>query len=278
MIILIRSFPLRRALGENNSELRLSSINTVDSNIWSRLLSNMRCQTCNSELESPGDYCLVCRSKNCKSVYVNINDSGCVVKFLTEDEILGEKHIGLNIDNRKFERRVERNFIGRIVDTIRRKRPESIYVKSNPDKLRMLRSKVERPNIIVFNPGEDEDEIDEIQSHMITNGLETVESNAKEKIGGKHTTVIGGRKGESALYSVATNPFVKKIIPGPIDGGGNSGGGFRSEVTRSGSDGNIRILLKQGGTVQTIRVVTTASDRDGGKKVKKDIQEIISEG
>lgn len=237
----------------------------------------MRCQTCNNELQSPGDYCLVCNSNNCRSVYVKIDNTKCIISFLTEDEKLGERRIKLRKESKKFEERVERNFVGRIVDTIRRKRPESVYVNSDPDKLRRLRSMIEVPNIIVFNPIESEDEIEEIQSHIVSGGLDTVESSPKDKIGGKHSTVIGGRDGQSTLHSVASSPFVKKVIPGPIDGGGNSGGGFRCEVTRSGSNGNIRLLLKEGGTVQTVRVVTTASDREEGKDVKEDINNIISE-
>lgn len=200
-----------------------------------------------------------------------------MISFLTENKKLGEKRIKLIKENKKFEERVERNFVGRIVDTIRRKRPDTVYVNSDPKKLRRLRSMIQVPRIIVFNPIESEDEIEEIQNHIAGDVLDTVESSPRDKIGGKHSTVIGGRNGQSTLHSVASSPFVKKVIPGPIDGGGNSGGGFRCEVTRSGSNGNIRLLLKEGGTVQTVRVVTTASDREEGRNVKEDINDIISE-
>lgn len=234
--------------------------------------------TCNEELERPGDYCLVCSSSNCKSVYVSVKDDEARIVFLEEESILGEKILPVRETTKKLEKTVERNYIGRIVDAIRRRRPSTIYLNMHPDMIRNLRSRIRIESIYLFEPDDDQNEVEEVQNHMKTRGLEKTGTKPSDKLGGKHTTVIGDRKGKSTLQMIASCPFVKKIIPGPIDGGGNSGGGFRAEVTRSGESGNLRVLFKNGGTVQTIRVVTTASDRQRGSRVKEEVELILEDG
>lgn len=205
---------------------------------------------------------------------------GCKARivFLEEESVLGERILTVRETTKKMEKTVERNYIGRIVDAIRRRRLSTIYLNMKPDRIRKLRSRISVENIYLFEPDDNQNEVEEVQNHMTTRGLEKTGTNPRDKLGGKHTTVIGDRKGKSTLQTIATCPFVKKIVPGPIDGGGNSGGGFRAEVTRSGKSGNLRVLFKYGGTVQTIRVVTTASDKQRGNRVKKKVELILEDG
>jgi len=77
---------------------------------------------------------------------------------------------------------------------------------------------------------------------------------------------------------VAGHPNVKKVIPGPIDAGGSgSRTGVRAKVTRADDNGNLRLLVRDGSSVQENRVVTTAMDRDTGERVRTDLNEALGE-
>jgi len=106
--------------------------------------------------------------------------------------------------------------------------------------------------------------------------LDIVETPPREKIGGSHSTLIGDRKGRKAVSTVAQHPHVKKIVPGPIDAGGTgSRTGLRAKATRAGTNGNIRLLLRDGSSVQENRIVTTAMDRETGERVREDLNEAL---
>ena len=108
--------------------------------------------------------------------------------------------------------------------------------------------------------------------------LEVVETAPREKLGGSHSTLIGGRNGRRAIGVVADHPHVKKIVPGPIDAGGTgSRTGLRAKVTRAGDNGNLRLLLRDGSSVQENRVVTTAMDRETGEFVREDLNDALAE-
>jgi hypothetical protein len=71
---------------------------------------------------------------------------------------------------------------------------------------------------------------------------------------------------------------VKKLIPGPIEaGGGGSRGGVRAKATRAGESGNVRLLIRDGSSVQENRVVTTAMNRETGERVREDLNEALAE-
>lgn len=236
----------------------------------------MKCGVCEKKLEQPGDYCLECDTCNCESIYVKTDDKNAEVTFLDTNSLHGKTVLNwTENEESKNEKVLERNFVSRIIDIIRRKKPEYVYINADSTRIRAFRYHLPDPEIFIFTP--ESNPIENIQNHMSTKRLETVEKNPSDKLGGSHTTVIGGRDGESIIMSIASCSFVKKVIPGPIDGGGNSGGGFRSELTRSDSSGNIKVLIKEGGTVQTIRVVTTAQDRDSASVVEKRVEDLISE-
>jgi hypothetical protein len=108
--------------------------------------------------------------------------------------------------------------------------------------------------------------------------LEIVDRPPMEKLGGSHTTLIGERKGRRAIQTVAEHPHVKKVIPGPIDAGGKgSQSGLRAKVTRADTNGNVRLLLRDGSSVQENRIVTTARDVDGGEQVRNDLNESLDD-
>lgn len=236
----------------------------------------MRCGVCGDALERPGDYCLQCDTQNCTAVYVEASESTADIHFLSENTVHGKQHIRWRKDDTSTRnKKLERNFVGRIVDITRRKKPTYLYLNTEPDRIRKLRSQVHEMEIFTFQSIENP--VEQIQSHMATNGLETVDMQPEDKIGGSHSTVIGDRQGHAVLTTVATSRFVKKVIPGPIDGGGNSGGGFRAEVTRADNSGNLRVLVKEGGTVQTVRVVTTAAGIQDATKVKNELETLLTD-
>jgi hypothetical protein len=166
-----------------------------------------------------------------------------------------------------------RNFAGRVADETRRKRPEEVYAAGDRDVLRGVRADLHYQfyRVPAENP----------VGAALDGGsapLETVDAAPAEKLGGSHSTLIGGRKGRRAIHTVAGHPHVKKVIPGPIDAGGNgSQSGLRAKVTRADGNGNVRMLLRDGSSVQENRVVTTARDRETGERVRVDLNEALND-
>jgi hypothetical protein len=48
-------------------------------------------------------------------------------------------------------------------------------------------------------------------------------------------------------------------------------------VTRADANGNVRLLVRDGSSVQENRIVTTASDRDTGERVREDLNDALVE-
>ena len=94
----------------------------------------------------------------------------------------------------------------------------------------------------------------------------------KRKIGGNHTTIIGGRRGRKLVLEIAKNEMVKKIIPGIIKVSMSPGVGFRAKILRPDSRGNLRLLLREGSTVQEIFIVTRASTYNEGLGLARDLE------
>jgi len=125
---------------------------------------------------------------------------------------------------------------------------------------------------------EAEDPVEYVRDRQGETALEVVEASVAEKLGGAHSTLIGNRAGRQALEVVAEHPHVKKIIPGPIDAGGSgSRTGVRAKATRADDNGNVRLLIRDGSSVQENRVVTTAGDRELGEHVRADLNDALSE-
>ncbi len=108
--------------------------------------------------------------------------------------------------------------------------------------------------------------------------LDTVDAPLEDKIGGGHSTIIGGRKGREIVTTICSVPYVKKVVPGRIGAkGSRGGGGIRAKVSRVDERGNVKVLLSEGAATQEVFVVTTASDEKGGKTVARIIEGLLRE-
>lgn len=235
----------------------------------------MRCRQCHSELDKPGDYCLVCRSANTESVVCEIARDRVTLTMLAGEEILGETTITTVPESGDPAEVVERrNFAGRVADEIRRKRPEAVYAVGDRAILADIRGQLHYD----FYRIDGEDPVKTTIERRGEPALAVVETPPEERIGGSHSTLIGGRAGMKVIHHVAGHPHVKKVIPGPIDAGGSgSRSGLRAKATRAGTNGNVRLLLRDGSSVQENRVVTTAPDRETGERVREDLNALLDE-
>ncbi|WP_313692176.1 DUF2103 domain-containing protein [Halorarum halobium] len=254
----------------------------------------MNCRRCSAALDRPGDYCLRCSTANCDAVVVVFGPERATLTMLdgeaadadgtfaedsTESDperaILGETAVTTIADDGERTAQTQlRNYAGRVADEIRRKRPETVYAAGERDPLRETRAQLHYE----FYRVPDEDPVETVLARHGEPSLEVVEAAPAEKLGGAHSTLIGGRKGWQAIRSVAAHPHVKKLIPGPIDAGGSgSRTGLRAKVTRADEHGNVRLLLRDGSSVQENRVVTTAGDRETGELVRDDLNEALAD-
>ena len=236
----------------------------------------MECRQCGSPLDHPGDYCLVCRTANADAVVLDLERDRATVTTLHEDDVLGSYVVTTTPEPDDSERVTTelRNFAGLVADEVRRKRPEEVYATGDRDVLRAVRRQLEYE----FYRVEGEDPIQAVLERRGEAPLEVVEASVAEKLGGSHSTVIGGRTGRQVLAIVADHPHVKKLIPGPIDAGGSgSQSGLRAKATRADGNGNVRLLIRDGSSVQENRVVTTAGDREMGERVRADLNEALAE-
>lgn len=232
----------------------------------------MECRRCRQPLERPGDYCLDCEHRNCDTVVVGLDRDEARVYFALDGELLGEAVHRTTPHGDDPEHTVElRNYVGRVADEVRRRRPERVVVRGQPDSTvlsalrRSLRYELERAGDV---------DLDEVLDEA--GGLQEVDVPPEEKISGRHSTLIGGKDGHRALAVVAEHPNVKKIVPGPIDSTGR-GRGFAAKITRASADGNLRLLVRDGSSVQQNRVVTTAGDADEGDAVREQLNGMLAD-
>lgn len=236
----------------------------------------MQCRQCGSELPRPGDYCLVCRTANADTVVLDLSRDRATVTTLYEEEVVSARTITTTPETDGDEASVIelRNFAGLIADEVHRKRPEEVYATGDREVLAAVRGQLHYEFYRVTG----EDPVSAVIERRGQPALEVVEGSAAEKLGGSHTTLIGNRAGREAIETVASHPHVKKIIPGPIDAGGSgSRTGVRAKATRADSGGNVRLLIRDGSSVQENRIVTTAGDRELGEQVRADINEALAE-
>lgn len=234
----------------------------------------MECRQCASELERPGDYCLVCRTPNADAVVLDLDRERAAVSTLLEEEVVGTRTVTTTPEDGEEAEVVElRNFAGMVADEVRRKRPETVYVAGDRDVVRAVRAELHHE----FYRVPDDDPVEAAIERRDGKPLEVVDAAPAEKLGGSHSTLIGGRDGKHAVETVADHPHVKKLIPGPITNGSTSQGGLRAKATRAGDGGNVRLLLREGASVQENRVVTTAQDREMGERVRADLNEALAD-
>ncbi|MFD1570551.1 DUF2103 domain-containing protein [Halorubrum laminariae] len=253
----------------------------------------MNCRRCGTPLRKPGDYCLTCNTANADAVVAEFESDRARLTMLDEDEIAGETTVTTRPESAERLSEIQlRNFAGRVADEIRRKRPDTVYAAGEREPLRETRAQLHHEFYRVPNAksdreprrgtaATDEDDRDARDASPVVEwvldrrgdrALDVVETPPREKIGGSHSTLIGDRKGRKAVSTVAEHPHVKKIVPGPIDAGGTgSRTGLRAKATRAGTNGNVRLLLRDGSSVQENRIVTTAMDRETGERVRADL-------
>lgn len=240
----------------------------------------MRCRHCHSALEKPGDYCLVCRSANADGVVCAIERDRVELTMLDGEEVLGRTTITTVPEDGERSSVVElRNFAGRVADEIQRKRPEAVYAAGDRTVLSEIRRQLHYDFYRVGSAGSnDVDPVERVLERRGEPEIAVVETPPEERIGGSHSTLIGGRTGMKVVHLVAGHPHVKKVIPGPIDAGGSgSRSSLRAKATRAGENGNVRLLLRDGSSVQENRIVTTAPDRETGERVREDLNELLEE-
>jgi hypothetical protein len=235
----------------------------------------MECRQCATPLDRPGDYCLVCHTGNTDNIVLELARERATVTALYEDTVLGQRVVTTTPEPDDEQERSElRYFAGQLADDVRRKRPEEVYATGEREVLREVRAQLRYP----FYRIEAENPVEHVIERQGEQPLEIVEASVAEKLGGAHSTLIGGRTGRNVLEVVAEHPHVKKIIPGPIDAGGSgSRTGVRGKVTRADGSGNVRLLLRDGSSVQENRIVTTASDRELGEHVRADLNDALEE-
>ena len=235
----------------------------------------MNCGRCGTPLDRPGDYCLVCDTANCDAVVVAVARDRATLTMLDEEEVVGETTVTtVPEDGERVGEVQRRNFAGLVADEVRRKRPEAVYAAGDRDVIREIRAQLRYELYRV----RDDDPVAAVVESRGERALEVVDTPPREKLGGRHSTLIGGRTGRTAISTVAEHPHVKKIVPGPIDAGGKgSQSGLRAKVTRADGNGNVRLLLRDGSSVQENRVVTTAMDRETGERVREDLNEALDE-
>ncbi len=108
-----------------------------------------------------------------------------------------------------------------------------------------------------------------------TNLQENAQNSSKNKLGGVHTTIIGGRAGKKLVKLVSQHPEVKKIIPTVISVKGIAGGSLTGKVLRADARGNLRLLLSEGRSFQEIRLVTTVGTAEEGDRIMDELNEIL---
>ncbi|TKX72353.1 metal-binding protein [Halorubrum sp. GN11_10-6_MGM] len=259
----------------------------------------MNCRRCGTPIEKPGDYCLTCNTANADAVIAEFEADRARLTILDEDDVVGETTVTTRPEDAERLTEVQlRNFAGRVADEIRRKRPETVYAAGEREPLRETRAQLHHEFYRVPDgggsenratrdreddgraEGDREPDVSPVVAWVLDRrgdrSLAVVETPPREKIGGSHSTLIGDRKGRKAVQTVAEHPHVKKIVPGPIDAGGTgSRTGLRAKATRAGTNGNVRLLLRDGSSVQENRIVTTAMDRETGERVREDLNEAL---
>ena len=236
----------------------------------------MECRQCASALERPGDFCLVCRTPNADTVVLELTRERAVVSALLDEGVVARREVTTTPETGDGETEpVElRNFAGLVADELHRKRPEEVYATGDRAVLRAVREQVHYS----FYRVEGEDPVETVLERRGEPSLEVVDEPPAKKLGGSHSTLIGERDGQRAVRTVAGHPHVKKLIPGPIEAGGSgSRSGVRAKATRADGNGNVRMLIRDGSSVQENRVVTTANDRATGERIRADLNDALRE-
>ncbi|HET7325241.1 MAG TPA: metal-binding protein, partial [Halococcus sp.] len=157
----------------------------------------MDCRRCGSRLERAGDFCLVCRSANADTVVCEVGRERATVTNLHDGERVGTWTVTTVLEEGENRTRERRNFAGRITDEIHRKRPEEVYATGEREVLQILRAQLHYDLRRIVNPGEEP--VETVLSRASESPLAVVETPPREKLGGAHSTLVGGRVGRDVI-------------------------------------------------------------------------------
>jgi hypothetical protein len=104
---------------------------------------------------------------------------------------------------------------------------------------------------------------------------QSIKDSSRNKLGGAHTTVIGGRAGKKLIKLISQHPEIKKVIPSVISVKGIAGGNLTGKVLRSDVRGNLRLLLSEGRSFQEIRLVTTVGTAEEGDRIMNELNQSL---
>ncbi len=231
----------------------------------------MKCRNCQNELKHPGDYCLVCGQSNVELLVVYVGEKVHLFCFYGK-EYVGQETIrvmGSEKEGDRGEQIAYRNTLDLISEAVHRKRPQTV-ITSGIDPQAIL--KLWDCEILYTQDFDSPNEFKKaVGEYLHEKRMEKVDIRPEKKVSGRHYTVIGGRNGQRTLREISFSPYVKKIVPGPIEVSRKSQGGFSYKIQKTDTRGNLRLRLREGSTVQEIRLVSIAYNEDSAQKVVDDL-------
>jgi len=152
----------------------------------------------------PGDFCLVCREANTEAIVLEAARDRATITMLAgepdepterdpetdRDELVLGETITTTPEDGENEPIELRNFAGLIGDEIRRKRPEEVYAGGVRTVIRAVRDDTHHS----FYRVDDDDPVRAVLERR-GNRARRRRDAAGRKIGGSHTTLIGGGPG-----------------------------------------------------------------------------------
>ncbi len=228
----------------------------------------MRCRHCGNELKSKTAFCLYCGGRNAFGSGIYVKDGKLHLIFVGyENETLSFKIYDDEVSLR--------NLFEVCAEKIHERRVERVLVSGERKEFfakMLLKYSLSEVEVLVTDDMEFDEFFEKLVGYFTrVRKIKKVHERPEEKIGGSHSTIIGGREGYSLVMKLASSPFVKKVVPGVIENKGTSQGGVRLKLTRCDEKGNIRALLIHGAAVQQIYVITTASNREEGEVVLREL-------
>lgn len=243
-----------------------------------------KCPICGERLIYPAAYCIFCNNILTYFLLVYYSKTKIIIVcFNKKGEIIGIDYLKnflhlYNSPNEEGYHITVRNLAYQIFERIHSRRPRKVYLNiSNKELLRELEYFLfyEYVKLSCSSLKECIDKV--LRIEMKGKRLEKINVLPKEKIGGKHTTIIGEKKGLEIILKIASIPYVKKIIPGRIHAkGSKGGGGIRVKISRIDDKGNIKVILSEGQTNQDIYIITTASTFEEGKIIAEYIRKVLA--
>lgn len=231
----------------------------------------MRCRNCKAELEEDFDFCLYCNTRNAD--YSALYFGNKLYLTFIGDSV---RTTGFRIYD---EPESLRNLFEIVAEKIHRKRVDEVFVCGEDWKKiefaeRMVRMySLTDLKTYVSEPMDFEEFLENLLRFLKKRReIAKVDIPAEKKIGGSHSTIIGGREGRNLVLKIASSEYVKKIIPGVIENSGTATGSVRLKLTRADERGNIRGLLIHGGSVQQLHIITTAKDMEEGEFILKNLR------